>query len=1780
MSGPIEKSGWFRDAYRMKIGEGPGADLKAGLNTDDLRKLIAKAKGKFPNADFEFRLVEKRGDTYLEVLNQKASTLRKDAKTDYFKTKNPPTALLARDKSRLEAVRLIASVLEFQPGLVPRERRVNKSAREVGNLLQNYRPDEQQMPKDWDMLNRRFAVDGNRGRNAGYFFNAINTELRELESLGLISELKKVDTRAGRPAPKNPVDQEGANPALARRVAALQQALAGAQNLRPAVQPEVEQEDDDFSNLALGLGENAVDKTRWDARFQALTQAQATTAELKQVHEQASQQLLQAQQRAFVQPQMDRLIMADGKMALRAKFGAGAPAEARGIHYYDHDKLKRINGKGAYKGQPLDESKFKDLFNKAGLGANTIKSLHAQFHQAERRERQQAQADRTGAGLARLWGSRALPQAVLKEAAALAQASNDRLASRERGLFNGEAHKETQLAPVAAQALLVDLVAAEHLMAVTPDPQERQGLVELHQKLGDKMLAYLGTVQPEPQTLEQLRAHLQASREGAGRWADARQLDRFILDVDQIKAKGDQQIQQQQEKARQRLDEAKKAQEALQNASSQVGQSRLLLMDARAHIAARAEVISAQARQARAAGNKAVLRGLQGPVHKTQVPPSSLSGSYEWQELCAYAEAVNQMGQQQLPEAAIAANPQLGKEFDPVLATQIISTMRQLMESSIGSQNRPLQVYMPGFSNKGPWVQWVPQEVGGVQEKSLLVALSQLMEIEFMMAYNVSASPAAAQQLKGLHGRVSQMVMEALDPSAAKQGGRAAGRSADLEQRTEQALEWVKGSSKRAEGLYKQALVQWNRPDDPISLATRDRAMQLFDQMLEEEADQRLLRAQKRVEAAQYEVAKLGEVPGNMGLGFSPHDAKQAIDQLLSEDAGIRRAAGAYLTRELRSSDGLNGLEKTALAESLADQILKASAEQRAALPTDLRFLAAMSTGPKGQQLAQLEGPRLRQAMQSLMAGLSDAEAAQPEKLFNRARLITQTEMKATMQRVADERQVAVNFLIGEDDSKAGEVSVLAQRFADLARNHFSDPAQTRPVVGMFLVNDLNHWVSLVAEKKADGSLACVAVDTDVSGRPPWMGEVQAALNKPAEPDKAGHGGPLGKPISMTAVTASLQENRLPNACGALQTQMVKALAERKADSPALDAVAGWMKKSAKMAQGGGQDLSASWGVNVDRAQLLAAANDEGQTKIKQEQFQAERLRDLFIDRCADRFNQIGQLYLDAPNPGGADYEIKSIESQAGELLDEISRDIGAYRGLLGDLVLFGAEGQPVDPTSGWTELAHARLNMAAHLIQLPEPRRAQGLDIWRDLQAQGERHPEMRGNLEKFRQGLEQDSGVELLEAGLLDTEQKRCSSLEKEIASSSLAAQVHPRQLAQELLPGLPMVADAITPGDLRAYLDRYPQRTRNAAVLAQAAERLVHLHDDDLALQFAHQSQAYSVWQELASNPWCGPELQLQAEQAIARVKPQDEPLVLESSSNLGFDLDPAEADKLRSELESELDRMLDAQGLERPTRAQPQAASQVQPQAPSFEAGAVQIQSVDEVDIDRQRADMRGALIEPESKYPKLDSDRIARIQTARTKEVRPVFKWVQEKDAAVQEDPRQKVGWAGRTWVTPPGERSSVNPADKPQGKPAAKSQVKLADYCKARDRELTFSLFGSPQAQKGMLAGLFSSGGRWKDFKNPPPLQGFDGKLESSPRTMWNLCELMLLQHLRGSKSSRATEFYRTYLEPTVIKIEALKLPDGLPHDTLAYRQKQAAQDIKAVFLQMGSGQEVPNFSR
>jgi hypothetical protein len=41
-----------------------------------------------------------------------------------------------------------------------------------------------------------------------------------------------------------------------------------------------------------------------------------------------------------------------------------------------------------------------------------------------------------------------------------------------------------------------------------------------------------------------------------------------------------------------------------------------------------------------------------------------------------------------------------------------------------------------------------------------------------------------------------------------------------------------------------------------------------------------------------------------------------------------------------------------------------------------------------------------------------------------------------------------------------------------------------------------------------------------------------------------------------------------------------------------------------------------------------------------------------------------------------------------------------------------------------------------------------------------------------------------------------------------------------------------------------------------------------------------------------------------------------------------------------------------------------------------------------------------------------------------------------------------------------------------------------------------------------------------------------------------------------------------------------MKLPDGLPHDTLAYRQKQAALEIKKVFQEMGSGQEVPKFSR
>lgn len=103
-TGSITSSGMFRAGMRLEIGK-----EHSGLTQANVQRLMAQMRDRYPQAEFELRLIEKGNRVFLEALRQNKRTLSKDAQY----RGGSPDRLQQRDHRRQAAVDLL-----IQKGLI------------------------------------------------------------------------------------------------------------------------------------------------------------------------------------------------------------------------------------------------------------------------------------------------------------------------------------------------------------------------------------------------------------------------------------------------------------------------------------------------------------------------------------------------------------------------------------------------------------------------------------------------------------------------------------------------------------------------------------------------------------------------------------------------------------------------------------------------------------------------------------------------------------------------------------------------------------------------------------------------------------------------------------------------------------------------------------------------------------------------------------------------------------------------------------------------------------------------------------------------------------------------------------------------------------------------------------------------------------------------------------------------------------------------------------------------------------------------------------------------------------------------------------------------------------------------------------------------------------------------------------------------------------------------------------------------------------------------------
>lgn len=1027
----ITKSGVFRSAYRMRIGDGTADQIKAGLTTDALIALTRKAEQKWPKSAFEFRLIEKDNGTFLEVLKQKQSTLDKDKKTkwSYGGKDGNQVALHQRDLRRASAAKLLVDKgFMDQAG-------VGASAYRAKADLEFQRPGD---------VGPMWRAD-DRGQVAAAMYRAVSTYLNNW-----------CETELGRQA----LSENGAG---TRRSEALLPKDGDGVARGPLIeQPQVIEIDPSVRHAR-------------QARLEAMNKRREAGVDGRQLHvalekSQSAQSSALGRLHQDVQAQPVLLAGRHGR-ALRVEHsGEGAPQ----VRFLDLGLLRKFNTRGAYASAQLSERAGKALMELgaalglAAEGQDSLQSLQQRLsdsmNQAERTAR--ASVDKNTVGT--LWTTSALPDAV----GAVAQGLLDQLHAQEATLIAQGANPEDagahdqQLAAIGAQRLLVQLAVLEQLCAVTTDPTVRQALLQEHQSLSEKLVALAGTACGELDRNE-LSDHLQQVRGQAAARGAAAEPQHFES------AAAAKQLEKQQRSLKQAQQAIKRQAKLPKREDYQQA-----IEDARRLLQARRDV---RAQGAKAAGLNQPDDIQLEPLHKVPTPPRGLSNDSDWLQLCDYVDALEAMRKANGQGGGLAAQRAQGVG-DPEFAAKILNTMRLLMEDSLRDKHSVRQVYVPSMKpgGKGTWMQ-APEFLHSppLASKQNRVAVAQLMELEMLIAHSPAADVAAVSRLLSLHDAISDVLLSTLgqDPSLA----------------ADELKTWTQRSRERVKSLRDEFLKAAKRPDPEVH-EVLNRAHELFNESLDAAFKARVRQAEQTTHRLA-EARSRSEEGLESGFPPADAEAAIDQLFTADSSAGDRAAASRFLIRQFQSgASGPSAQERAALADELAQRIaaepnaagvpaqlkLLASASKTEA---GVALAQSMGTSLKVALLGQrvwLEGNEQSNAT----ALLDNGRLVSAEEMSAHLGDVIDSRRIAMVSLRKDD----------DSESTLANSATMAKRFKEEALAHFEKADEQRPLASTFLVDGNSHWVSLVAERASDGGIVVSALDTNTAETPRWFNTVSREL--------------------------------------------------------------------------------------------------------------------------------------------------------------------------------------------------------------------------------------------------------------------------------------------------------------------------------------------------------------------------------------------------------------------------------------------------------------------------------------------------------------------------------------------------------------------------------------------------------------------------------------------------------------------------------------------------------------
>ena len=264
----------------------------------------------------------------------------------------------------------------------------------------------------------------------------------------------------------------------------------------------------------------------------------------------------------------------------------------------------------------------------------------------------------------------------------------------------------------------------------------------------------------------------------------------------------------------------------------------------------------------------------------------------------------------------------------------------------------------------------------------------------------------------------------------------------------------------------------------------------------------------------------------------------------------------------------------------------------------------------------------------------------------------------------------------------------------------------------------------------------------------------------------------------------------------------------------------------------------------------------------------------------------------------------KSAEYQ--ESLQFVSKTLTKFRRQIGDLRIFNSQGEPIAATQSRIEIDFLEMQLQIYAIQAGTGQSAEALEsmtaAYKNVMERNDQHELAQMN--ELIETLRQSEGIEFLTPAQTRDEAKALAQLNQELEKISTNAAL--QAFAKKLLPGLdPAAEESWGPGSIRNYLNRFPQRTQRAAVLANGFEKLAKSQADDSLAVTGLNHEAHTIWSELADSPWTSEKEKVAAKAGMERTDPSKVvPLPAESALNTGFHLTHDEAQQLRFDLNEAL------------------------------------------------------------------------------------------------------------------------------------------------------------------------------------------------------------------------------------------------------------------------------------